>query len=703
MLLSSTLYAVYNIYCNNNIYRDRNNTFYNNTINGNTCNNFNYYTNNNIYRDRNNTTYNSYNTNINRDTYNHFHYYNNNIYRDRNNTTYNINNRDTYNHFHHYNNYSCPEYVIVNYKSYKIKLTSDTEVVQVYVNDVEMKPTIQLGDIIITTTAITVLVNVSDIKAEILVSKQAVSVKLPFSYFHGNTEGQCGYCDNSIANDCRLPNGKIEKSCEYMAQFWMVPPGCNPPPYVPPRQPSCAPEMYNACELIKGKFFEKCHKVVPYENYYDACKYDVCTLKNKSVACISLEAYAQQCGLQSVCVDWKNSADLKGLCEYKCPSHKVYKACGPKIEKTCSTRYNDEFVENNCQGKNCQKTFMEGCFCPDNTYLVSSTIDKCTRNCDCIGPDGLPRLPGQTWTFNCTMYQCSNESFGIVKEPITCPTIKPCGHEYKTTIENCCPTCVCDHELCLQKKCDVGFELAANTTNNSCCPPCVRKEVCVYNNTEYKPGVKIPVDTCEECYCEMNKMTQLHYVKCGTKVHAPCPPGFEYVKQEGECCGMCVPNMCNYTADNKTYHLQDQEGYKFRCTTATCHELNGTFVMMESIKKCPEFNPEDCEPGTLKFDIDGCCQICKSRNCVLEKNVTRLHVDDCTSVEDVEVTSCTGRCDTKSMYSMNTKAMIHSCSCCKEESTGHRNVTLKCADNSEIVRDYKYIKSCNCTPTKCVD
>lgn len=63
---------------------------------------------------------------------------------------------------------------------------------QVFVNDKEMKPTIQLGDIIITTTGITVLVNVSDIKVEILVSDLGVIVKLPFSYFHGNTEGQCG-------------------------------------------------------------------------------------------------------------------------------------------------------------------------------------------------------------------------------------------------------------------------------------------------------------------------------------------------------------------------------------------------------------------------------------------------------------------------------------------------------------------------------
>lgn len=31
---------------------------------------------------------------------------------------------------------------------------------------------------------------------------------------------------------------------------------------------------------------------------------------------------------------------------------------------------------------------------------------------------------------------------------------------------------VCDLELCLQKKCDVGYELAANKSEDSCCPPC---------------------------------------------------------------------------------------------------------------------------------------------------------------------------------------------------------------------------------------
>uniref|UniRef100_A0A673MKV1 CTCK domain-containing protein n=1 Tax=Sinocyclocheilus rhinocerous TaxID=307959 RepID=A0A673MKV1_9TELE len=85
----------------------------------------------------------------------------------------------------------------------------------------------------------------------------------------------------------------------------------------------------------------------------------------------------------------------------------------------------------------------------------------------------------------------------------------------------------------------------------------------------------------------------------------------------------------------------------------------------------------------------------------LEKNVTRLRVDNCTSIEDVEVTSCTGHCDTKSMYSMNTKnIMMHNCSCCQEEKFSQRQVMLKCANSSEILHDYIYVESCRCTPTK---
>nr|XP_055048924.1 mucin-5B [Misgurnus anguillicaudatus] len=53
--------------------------------------------------------------------------------------------------------------------------------------------------------------------------------------------------------------------------------------------------------------------------------------------------------------------------------------------------------------------------------------------------------------------------------------------------------------------------------------------------------------------------------------------------------------------------------------------------------------------GTETSDADGCCKTCEHSNCVRLRNTTQIHVKGCTSIGPIEVTFCSGHCDSQSM------------------------------------------------------
>ncbi|XP_061622274.1 mucin-5B-like [Phyllopteryx taeniolatus] len=651
----------------------------------------------------------------------------------------------------------CPQALNITYKSYRVLLTQRKTSGLVsnvaFVNQKQIFSDWSNSVLRLTGRELMIILEIPEIQSQVRYRGSSFSIHLPNSLFAGNTEGQCGTCDNSQYNDCRSPNGQVE-SCSESADRWLVPGtpcGVTPTgspvttatagattsePSASPTQTSCKPAI---CDLITSSVFAGCHVLVPPEPFFASCVLDICGGGNHS--CSSLEAYATQCSSEGICVDWRNRTE--GQCELVCPSNKVYMACGPLVEPTCNDRYNRRFqVQSNGT--------KEGCFCPQDSILFNSVYDTCVTSCDCVGPDGKPKQAGDMWTSDCNTCRCDGDSLSVLCQPVRCPpalgdlTCGRPGQQLTTAVDGCCAvqSCECNADLCPPPlSCSPGFSL--NFTNETCCHAytCEPKGVCVYNMTEYKPGAKImttrasaallsvskplgqttaaprsgpkfaAANGCEECVCGdvADPHTGLNSITC-TPVTCDrnCSQGFQYQRAASQCCGTCVQTSCvAVTPDNTTHVIAVNSTFLWpgdACTTFTCQRVNGHLVTKETKTTCPPFDTLYCKPGSETTDARGCCRRCELRDvCQVRTRASVLEANGCRSSGPVNVTSCAGRCGSSSMYSAAANAMTRQCECCRESATGRREVELTCPDGSTLRHSATVAEACHCTATACLE
>nr|XP_023666895.1 intestinal mucin-like protein [Paramormyrops kingsleyae] len=615
---------------------------------------------------------------------------------------------------------SCPQSLTVYYKSYEIMMTQkDINGIfknLVYINNKQIFPAYKNSDFSITDNGIDTLLYIPDINAWVSFRGLMFSIDLPYSKFFNNTEGQCGTCDNNRTDDCLLPNGTVISSCPKMANHWKVhdnetcPPPVNPTP--PPHPPVCNRTI---CELLKSKVFEKCHKVIPYEPYYEGCSFDVCHMP-VPIGCSTLQMYASLCAAAGICVDWRNQTH--GVCAYKCQAPKVYEPCGPLVEPTCNLRYNKMFFSSKNEYSIIRNMFGEGCYCPPGSTLMSPKSDVCMKSCDvCMLPNGQWKEAGSVWTIGCDTCECLNNTLTIDCEPMECPYQPPlhCNQEGQVLVTeevDCCPKakCACNSSLCSPKNftCDVGF--TKEIIMGPCCPIyfCVPMGVCVFNNTPYQPGDSVPEGPCVDCVCGASTVdpnTKLHVIECTPKVcDLHCSEGYEYQDVAGQCCGRCVQASCIVHLPSQTVHIV-QPGTVWAapndpCIKYECAKIGNQFITTEYIKICPFFNPASCIPGTVKTGADGCCPTCVQK-CNVTTNSTYLVSNGCRSSNQVILTTCKGSCDTSSVYSLQSRTMEYTCSCCQEITTTEKQVEMTCPDGSTFTYTYLNIEQCGCVQNEC--
>ncbi|XP_062327803.1 mucin-5AC-like [Osmerus eperlanus] len=380
---------------------------------------------------------------------------------------------------------SCPQSITVYYHSYQIYMTQKdiNGVVTnlIYVNNKRIIPAFENADFRITDNGIESTVIIPEIDAKVTFTGLMFAIYLPYAKFHGNTEGQCGTCDNNRTDDCMLPTGQVISSCPDMANSWHVPDHNNSHCSAPPTQPPTIvpPPPCNAaiCEIIKTDVFASCHKTIPYEAYYEACNFDVCHMVNISIGCSSLQVYADACAQAGVCFEWRDATD--GLCDFNCNAPLVYEACGPAVESTCNLRYNLNFIETKDEYTSLTTMKIEGCYCPSGTTLLSPGSNICIPNCDvCILRNGIWKEVNERWVENC--YECVCEEAKLPQPSchhIGCPTQAPLscnqtGQVIVTEKDGCCQKCVCDVTQCSSSRltCPPGYK--TEVPMGVCCPNC---------------------------------------------------------------------------------------------------------------------------------------------------------------------------------------------------------------------------------------
>ncbi|KAM9149379.1 mucin-5AC-like [Pangshura tecta] len=480
---------------------------------------------------------------------------------------------------------SCPRSIIVYYKYTEVVLTRElyngVMANKIIFNKTVVNPGFQKDGISISMLGINMVVEIPEFGATITFSGLIFSVKLPFSKFGNNTEGQCGTCTNTKTDDCRLPSGKIIPSCTQMAPHWKVDDGkkqyCvgtptpTPETSTPTPAPSCPPSAL--CKIILSEVFEECHKVIPPQDFYKGCVFDACHMTNTSMQCSGLEIYATLCATTGVCVDWRG--ETKGKCPYNCPVGKEYKPCGPLNPATCDSRA----IQHNGTG------LTEGCFCPEGTSLFNANNDICVSECKLIPgcvTNGTFYMPGAVIPKGtCEKCTCSGEvkpgsqRNTVVCHPIPCDTECPVGYEYKMKTGQCCGECV--QEACVLKMED-------NTVH-----------VLKAGEVWHEPGNNCTFYKCEQVEDQFIPVT-LRKV-CPPLYPENCKPADIKLSADG-CCKICIPQEKVACRQIKTHTVIRNNGCNSsepveltycegNCDTSSIYSLEAN-VMQHKCKCCQE-------------------------------------------------------------------------------------------------------------------
>ncbi|CAC5407893.1 Hemicentin-1 [Mytilus coruscus] len=203
-----------------------------------------------------------------------------------------------------------------------------------------------------------------------------INVKVSKNLFAGKLTGLCGNCNGNKQDDYRTKSVKVVSGIDWVDKVYddgdqpffnlvgvHVPRKC-----LVKDKERTKKDDYCWYLISKSSPFKFCResKKVDFVKMYSSCEFDVCFSDQDNAHCPTLQRTAYECSQHGYIVKWRN---LK-FCPLTCKDDFVYKT-SVSCTNTC---------DNPIATQNCQDPPVDGCTCPDKTYLKGGKcvhLDKC--------------------------------------------------------------------------------------------------------------------------------------------------------------------------------------------------------------------------------------------------------------------------------------------------------------------------------------
>ncbi|KAL3832552.1 hypothetical protein ACJMK2_024186, partial [Sinanodonta woodiana] len=351
-------------------------------------------------------------------------------------------------------------------------------------------------------------------------SSQRIYISLT-PYFESKVQGLCGYF-NYRKDDDMLANGVPEPDTASFVYYYSDTNCYTKQDYIPNDVSSnIIAQARAACmHITDSSLFGDCFVYVDPLYYFLRCVEEVTSspVGDTTGICTMTSAYARQCAMKGVIVDWIHYADFATICSAisTCQGGTVYVECASPCSGNCrdlSIGYDQ-----------CEEGCIPGCVCGNSMYLTDHGTDSiCVLKANCTCYDSTTATvygPGAILEKKCETCMCVNGRWDCTPVPGDCidSLVCPLNLVYMERTRKCLETCdtYVTNSTCLRSSTYSGClcpDGLIQSPNGSCVLP--DQCPCSYAGNYYDPGSRIKL-SCTEYICQERRWEVLVTTDCSS-------------------------------------------------------------------------------------------------------------------------------------------------------------------------------------------